>query len=201
MDQPRVVAFVIQNNAGKRLLARYYDAPAFPTESSRQELEEQLHRKVAATTAGRGGAAVAPLSDLGAGAPWGASWNGDDVEVVLLPGGYTALAKPSADVWLAVVARSEENELVFAQVLNTVYSALSALADEVRELRILRHYEAALLVLDEVLDDSGVVLETDPVEVQERLAPVIARPVNLAEQSLSEALQNATASVTRSLLK
>eukprot|EP00166_Cyanidium_caldarium_P001236 ctg_1633.g516 len=35
--------------------------------------------------AGRRGP-VAPLSDLGAGAPWGASWNGDDVEVVLLPG-------------------------------------------------------------------------------------------------------------------
>lgn len=227
-DQPYVTAFMLLNPEGKRLYARYYSGGggAFADKASRSAFEEQVYRKTfasasvraaaaaaaaaaATTTGGDGGVTLSGNGALGAGGnnhldafgAGGGVGGASDIDVLAL-GSHTVLYKACADIVFYVVTSASDNELAVAQVLSTAYEVLLHLLNEVHELSVLEHYELLLLVLDEIIDDEGVILETDALEVASRMEPALPRQaVNLSEQSLGEALNTATQHLTRSLMK
>lgn len=201
-DQPRLDALVILNANGKRVLSKHFQSGVGHDLHGSQAQEQQWFQKCSS--------AVRPCAPnvLTDAFPSTSSLTtsgqpsfSDDADVFIHQD-HLVVFKTSADVTIMAVAlAAHENELAVALVLETIYTALVGLLEEVSEMTILQNYETALLVVDEVVDDRGVILEVNPLDVQERLVSVLPRSMDLSEQSLGEALNHATTSVTRSLLR
>ncbi|XP_062451566.1 coatomer subunit zeta-2 [Rhea pennata] len=135
-----VKALFILDGDGQRLLAKYYDG-TFPSAKEQAAFE----RKVFSTTR-RAGGDVACLQ------------------------GLTVLCASSADLFFYVVGSCQENELVLAAVLSCLLEALGrVLPGEVEKRRLLDNMDGAFLVVDEIVD-GGVILESDPQQVVQRLS-------------------------------
>jgi hypothetical protein len=203
VQQPRATVLLVQSARGSRLLARYYDEERFTDERSKKHFEEQLHqlwRSAGSSEAAADSywtAGLDPGTFAAVGSAAGLLGDND----VLVSDNFVILYRSGVDVCFLLVVSLAENEIVFSQVLSCLTNALGALIGELSELQILRNYETLLLVVDEVLDDSGAILEVDPTEVRERIAPVLPRVLNLSEQGFAEALNYAKTTLTRRLLK
>jgi hypothetical protein len=201
VQQPQTLAFLVQSARGSRILARFYDRSLCGDERSKKAFEEQLHQLWRSA----GSADLASESAWTAGLDAGAfSAAGGALALlgdndVLVSGNHIVLYRVGVDVCFLLVTSATENEIIFSQVLSCLTNALGALVGELSEFNLLRNYETLLLVVDEVLDDSGAILELDPVEVRERVTPVLPRVLSIGDQSFSEALNRAKATVTRGL--
>ena len=109
--------------------------------------------------------------------------------------------RAGVDVQVYVVASNSENEVIVASVLQALYGALSLLTNGLIEKHtLLEHYDACVLAVDELVDD-GVILETDPERIHERLSTHETNMGKLgADNSLSQALASAREQISRSLL-
>lgn len=114
--------------------------------------------------------------------------------------GVTAVYKSNVDLFFYVLGSQNENELMLMAVLNAVYDSVSQILKKNVEKRALfEHMDALLLVLDEVVD-GGIVLETDPTVVVQRIA-IKMEEGGFSEQSVVQVLQSARENLKWSLLK
>ncbi|KAF6002675.1 coatomer protein complex, subunit zeta 2 [Cyanidiococcus yangmingshanensis] len=203
VQQPKALAFLVQSVRGSRLLARFYDQGLYTDERSKKAFEERLHQmwRTAGSTDMASESAWTAGLDAGAFSAAGTALALLGDNDVLVSGNQVVLYRPGVDLCFLLVTLATENEVIFSQVLSCLTNALGALVGELSEFNILRNYEALLLVVDEVFDDSGAILELDPVEVRERIMPVLPRTFSVGDQSFSEALHQAKATLTRTLLK
>ncbi|XP_067168129.1 coatomer subunit zeta-2 [Apteryx mantelli] len=135
-----VKALFILDSDGQRLLAKYYDG-TFPSPREQAAFE----RKVFSKTRGVGG------------------------DVACLQG-LTVVRASSADLLFYVVGSCQENELLLAAVLGCLVEALGrVLRKEVEKRWLLENMDGAFLVVDEIVD-RGVILESDPQQVVQRLS-------------------------------
>ncbi|XP_009462938.1 PREDICTED: coatomer subunit zeta-2 [Nipponia nippon] len=135
-----VKALLILDSLGQRLLAKYYDG-TFPTAKEQAAFERSIFSKTH-----RAGGEIACLE------------------------GLTVVYRSSVDLFFYVVGGCQENELMLSAVLACLLDALGhLLRKEVEKRWLLDNMEGTFLVVDEIVD-RGVILESDPQQVIQRLS-------------------------------
>ncbi|KAM6042302.1 coatomer subunit zeta-2 isoform 2-T2 [Chlamydotis macqueenii] len=135
-----VKALLVLDSLGQRLLAKYYDG-TFPTAQARAAFERSVFSRTH-----RAGGEIACLE------------------------GLTVVYRSSVDLFFYVVGGCQENELMLSAVLSCLLDALGhLLRKEVEKRWLLDNMEGMFLVVDEIVD-RGVILESDPQQVIQRLS-------------------------------
>lgn len=180
VEQPLVKAVVVVNHEGKRICSRFCDRKIWEDDEAQRGFEMSLLRKVQA---------MGEISD--------------GVDVMEFKE-FIVAYRQSDDLFLFVVANSDENELIMAEVLQALDDALNiVLRNQVFEEVVLENLESLLLVIDELVDQEGIIMETDPAELAARVGQQggsFMDQVPLGEQTLGQALQTAREQITRSIL-
>ncbi|XP_074018743.1 coatomer subunit zeta-2 isoform X2 [Numenius arquata] len=138
--EPAGPALLILDSLGQRLLAKYYDG-TFPTAKEQVAFEKSIFSKTH-----RAGGEIACLE------------------------GLTIVYRSSIDLFFYVVGGCQENELMLSAVLTCLLDTLGhLLRKEVEKRLLLDNMEGTFLVVDEIVD-RGVILESDPQQVIQRLS-------------------------------
>lgn len=131
---------MLLDNDGKRVFSKYYDN-TFPSLKDQQKFEDTLFNKTHRANA----------------------------EIVMLEG-TTCVYRSNVDLYFYVVGSQIENELMLMSVLTAWYDAISQVLRRHVEKRLLfDHMDAVMLIVDEIID-GGVILETDPTVILQRIA-------------------------------
>lgn len=181
VSQPLVKAVVIINTKGGRVCSRFCDKAMWPDLEAERGFEGTLLKKVQA------------LGEISHG-----------VDIMEF-GGHIVAYTQCDDLLMFVTGLASENELILAEVLGSLDESLNILLRGlVYEENVLLHLQGVLLVIDELVDQEGVVMESDPAELVSR-AGVQSNSyidnVPMGEQTLSQALQIAKDQIARSILQ
>ncbi|ONH70021.1 putative coatomer subunit zeta [Cyberlindnera fabianii] len=164
-------AFLILDNEGKRLLAKYYHAPhaevdettQFGTLKAQKSFETALFEKTH-------------------------KQNGD----IILFENHIVVYKEITDFTVFVVGGLDENEVALFSVLEGFKDALEkVLSYQLDKKAIQENYDKVSIALDETIDD-GIILETEPSLISARTsAAPVAEPslkkIDLSERGLMNA--------------
>ncbi|CAM9301330.1 unnamed protein product [Lampetra planeri] len=165
-----VKAIFILDADGERIFSKYYDNPHL-TVKDEKTFEKNVFSKTQRT----------------------------ENEIALLDG-LTVVYKSIVDLHFYVIGSSQENELMLVAVLNCLFDSLSQMLRKNLEKRtVLDNMEGVLLAVDEIVD-GGVILESDPQQVAQRVALKVDDG-SLSEQTVSQVLQSAKEQIKWSLLK
>ncbi|RYP80312.1 hypothetical protein DL770_006259 [Monosporascus sp. CRB-9-2] len=169
---------ILSIDDGSRIFAKYYDAPhhapnssgasnnPYPDLKSQKAFEKGLLEKTAKQT----GDII-----LWADEEYGAI---DDNRIVLY--------KMESDVMMYVVGGVDENEILLYNVILSLRDSLHLLFKQSVDRRtIIESYDLVSLAIDEIVDD-GIILETDPTIIVQRVSKAPAQDVNLSRIDLSE---------------
>lgn len=133
-------AFIMLDSDGKRLAARYF-TPEWPGLEKQLSFEKSLFTKAQAHPA---------------------------AEIILLDN-IIGVFRTVADVHFFVIGSLEENELVLWSVLTTYIETISLiLKNQVDKRTLSENFDFLLLAMDELVDD-GVVMETEPQVIADRV--------------------------------
>jgi coatomer subunit zeta len=178
--QPLVKAVILVNSEGKRICSRFCDHNEWPDLDVQREFEKSLLAK------------VQTLGD-----------STDNVDVMEFRD-FVVAYRQSDDVFMFVAGGRNENELIMAEVVHSLDQTLALmLRGQVYEEVILENLQGVLLVIDELVDQEGVIMESEPAELVARAGQQnvsFMDQVPLGEQTLSQALQTARDQITRSIL-
>lgn len=173
-------AVVVINHEGKRICSRFCDRTLWGDEESRRAFEMSLLRKVQA------------MGDVS-----------ESVDVMEFKD-FVIAYKHSDDLFMFVVGGVDENELIMVEVLQALDDTLATIMrNQVYEEAVLENLESLLLVIDELVDQEGIIMETEPEELVTRVGQQggsFMDQVPLGEQTLGQALQTARDQITRSIL-
>lgn len=154
-----IKGLAILDNDGRRILANYYDKDLFPTTKEEKAFEKNLFNKTVKATGG---------------------------EIIMLDG-LTCLYKSNVDLFFYVMGSTHENELLLMSVLNCLYDSVSQILRKNVERRALfDNLDIVMLAMDEIVD-GGVVLESDPNAVVNRVA-LRADDIPLGEQTVAQVI-------------
>lgn len=185
VQQPLVKSVVVINHEGKRICSRFCDRVTWPDEETRRAFEMSLLRKVQSM-----GESNASLVD-----------GGIDVMEFM---NYVVAFKHCDDLFMFVIGGINENELVMVEVLQALDDTLNTIMrGQVFEEAVLENLESLLLVVDELVDQEGIIMELEPEELAARVGQQggsFIDQVPLGEQTLGQALQTARDQITRSIL-
>lgn len=193
MSIPSVSSIVILDDEGKRVAVKYYETLKYVISLSMNLLRVNVHscrraRDVQFTFERNLFTKSSHLSGKG------------EVELLVLDD-YIAVHKASHDLRFYVAARHDENELILVSVLETLYEALCTLLRGVVDKHAaLENLDLVLLVIDELID-GGLILETDPTTIVNRVSMEESMEHSLAEQTISQALATAREQISRNLLR
>lgn len=180
VQQPLVKAVVVINHEGKRICSRFCDRTIWYDEESRRGFEMSLLRKVQS------------MGDVS-----------ESVDVMEFKD-FVIAYKHSDDLFMFVVGGANENELIMVEVLQALDNTLhTIMRGQVFEEAVLENLESLLLVVDELVDQEGIIMETDAEELVNRVGQQggsFMDQVPLGEQTLGQALQTARDQITRSIL-
>jgi coatomer subunit zeta len=180
VQQPLVKAIVVVNHEGKRICARYCDREEWPELELQRDFEKSMLTKVQS------------LGDAS-----------DSIDVMEFRD-YVAAYRQADDLFMFVVGAKDENELIMAEVLHALDETLHLmLRGQMYEEALLENLQGVLLVIDELVDQEGVILESQPTELAARAGQTSSSfmdQVPLGEQTLSQAIQTARDQITRSIL-
>lgn len=159
---------ILSTDDGSRILAKYYDAP---------------HQ------APGSGARPNPYTDVKAQKTFEkglldktAKQTGD----IILFDNRIVLYKMESDVMMYVVGSVDENEVLLYNVILAVRDSLHLLFKQSVDKRtIIENYDLVALAIDEIVD-SGIILETDPTIIMQRVSKAPTQDVNLSRIDLSE---------------
>lgn len=168
-----VKAIVLLESSGERLVAKYYPGPedtAFANPKAQETFEAKLFAKTTRQNS----------------------------EVVQFDG-YTVVYKTRSDVSYYVIGAEDENELILLTALNTLRDTLDILLSsdapdaQIDQQRLLENLDFLLLVIDELVD-GGIIMETDPQVLAERVA--LKGPddddLPITEQTVSQVIDQAS---------
>merc|ERR1712216_865856 len=178
---PSVKAIMILDDEGTRLVAKYYSED-LNTEEKQSAFEKLLFTKTSRNQSAR-----------------------HDTDIIMLDQSVIVFHFV-CDCLFYVVGKVDDNELLLEAVLNGLVEVLSnllsnGLGSQLEKLTLMDQLEQVLIAVDEVVD-GGLLLETDPTVITNRVAMRGATDdVPLAEQSLSQVMAAACEQMTRALLK
>lgn len=186
MSLQSVTAVIILSvDDGSRIFAKYYDAPhhaptgstpgasssPYPDVKSQKSFEKGLLEKTAKQT-------------------------GD----IILYDNKLVLYKMESDVMMYVVGGAEENEVLLYNVILALRDSLHLLFKQSVDKRtVVENYDLVSLAIDEIVDD-GIILETDPTIIVQRVSKAPTQDVNLSRIDLSEQGVNNLAQLGRAKL-
>ncbi|RYP74388.1 hypothetical protein DL771_003055 [Monosporascus sp. 5C6A] len=160
---------ILSVDDGSRIFAKYYDPPhhapnasgasnnPYPDLKSQKAFEKGLLEKTAKQT-------------------------GD----IILYDNRIVLYKMESDVMMYVVGGVDENEILLYNVILSLRDSLHLLFKQSVDRRtIIESYDLVSLAIDEIVDD-GIILETDPTIIVQRVSRAPAQDVNLSRIDLSE---------------
>lgn len=180
VEQPLVKAVIVINHEGKRICSRFCDRIEWGDQEAQRAFEMSLLRKVQA------------MGDVS-----------DSVDVMEFKD-YVVAYKQADDLFMFVVGGADENELIMAEVLTALDETLHIIMRaQVFEEAVLEKLESLLLVIDELVDQEGVIMESEANELAARVGQQgvsFMDQVPLGEQTLGQALQTARDQITRSIL-
>ncbi|KAI2613697.1 snare-like protein [Hypoxylon fragiforme] len=174
MSLSSVNAIIILNiDDGSRIFAKYYNSPhhaptvslnphnqpsgPFADVKSQKSFEKGLLEKTAKQT-------------------------GD----IILYDNRIVLYKMESDVMMYVVGGVDENEVLLYNVILALRDSLHLLFKQSVDKRtIIENYDLVSLAIDEIVDD-GIILETDPTIIVQRVSKAPTQDVNLSRIDLSE---------------
>ncbi|KAI1335632.1 snare-like protein [Xylariaceae sp. FL0016] len=186
MTLQSVNAIIILNvDDGSRIFAKYYNSP---------------HHAPSATSSSPSNH---PLSDVKSQKSFEkgllektAKQTGD----IILYDNKIVLYKMESDVMMYVVGGVDENEVLLYNVILALRDVLFLLFKQSVDKRtIIENYDLVSLAIDEVVDD-GIILETDPTIIVQRVSKAPTQDVNLSRIDLSEQGVNNLAQLGRAKL-
>ncbi|GBG24730.1 Coatomer subunit zeta-1 [Hondaea fermentalgiana] len=174
MATPSVKGVVILDSAdGSRMHAKYF-AKSLRDQKAQLEFERSLFQKTRGQNAR------------------------SEAEIVMLDN-TVVVYRAGIDVIFYVCGEPDENELILTTILDAMYEALSGILRSHLEKRtLLDNLDLVLLTVDELVD-GGLILETDPVAIANRVLMKGATgetPMN--ELTISQALQSARDQLAKS---
>ncbi|KAH6648588.1 Longin-like domain-containing protein [Truncatella angustata] len=105
---------------------------------------------------------------------------------IILYDNRIVLYKMESDVMMYVVGSVNENEVLLYNVILALRDSLHLLFKQSVDKRtIIENYDLVSLAIDEIVD-SGIILETDPVVISQRVSKAPTQDVNLSRIDLSE---------------
>ena len=106
---------------------------------------------------------------------------------IIMMDGLVCVYRTVRDVLMYVVGTEHVNEVMLADMLNSLYQGFSALLKKQIEKRyILECLDLILLTLDEVFDD-GIILESNPDAIVDLVGVRSESDVPLSEQTITQA--------------
>merc|ERR1711957_578156 len=117
----------------------------------------------------------------------------------------TVMFQACNDVFICAVAASSENELVVLQLVEGIFSTMTAtaaagfLASGITKELVLENLSDVLFILDEVVDD-GVIMEHDQEKLSSRIKMIDETEVSAQNEMFQKATQSAKSKLLGSLL-
>ncbi|XXG94948.1 hypothetical protein Hte_001207 [Hypoxylon texense] len=189
MSLSSVNAIIILNvDDGSRIFAKYYSAP---------------HHAPTATSTAHHHQPSGPFADVKSQKTFEkglldktAKQTGD----IILYDNRIVLYKMESDVMMYVVGGVDENEVLLYNVILALRDSLHLLFKQSVDKRtIIENYDLVSLAIDEIVDD-GIILETDPTIIVQRVSKAPTQDVNLSRIDLSEQGVNNLAQLGRAKL-
>merc|ERR1712046_295850 len=145
---PTVNAIIILDDEGTRLVAKYFGGD-LETDEKQFAFEKTLFSKTSRLQTAR-----------------------HDTDIIMLESSVIVFHFIS-DVLMYVVGKADDNEMLLEAVLNALTEVLqqllsNGLGSQVEKLTLMEHLEKVLVCVDELVD-GGMVLETDPAVVNDRV--------------------------------
>lgn len=152
---------IFEADSGKRIAASYFDA-LLKERDSQIALEKELIVK-----AGKSSVALAEVGmvvgDVGKEDAKRVVTTHVDVNEVVLVDRYIVLLRLVNDVLIAVIADESQNDLLMSEYLNTLHGCLSEITSgNVLKKKLFDRLDQVFLIIDESLEKSGTIFETDP---------------------------------------
>ncbi|KAL2209919.1 snare-like protein [Sarocladium strictum] len=171
---------------GSRVLAKYYSSP-----------------HSAPTASGAGITSSSPYPDLKSQKAFEkglidktAKQNGD----IILYDNRIVLYKHESDVMMYIVGNVDENEILLYNTVLALRDSLHLLFKQSVDKRtIIENYDLVSLAVDEIVDD-GIILETDPTIIVQRVSKAPAQDIQVGRIDLSEQGVNNLAQLGKSKL-
>jgi hypothetical protein len=165
-----VKAILIMDNDGGRIIGKYFD-DQFATMKEQKDFEKTLFQKTHKA-------------------------NG---EIIMLDN-LTIVYRNNIDLFFYVVGSTSQNEIMLGSVLNCLYDALNQILRKNIEKRYLLDYlDAVFLSIDEICDN-GVLMETDPAAVAQRVS-LKEGDVPIGEQTVLDVVNKAKEQFKWSILR
>ncbi|KAF4819491.1 putative coatomer subunit zeta [Colletotrichum tropicale] len=184
---------ILSTEDGSRLFSKYYTAPHHGPSATQKDV----------STSGHAGSASNPYGDVKSQKAFEkglldktAKQTGD----IILYDNRIVLYKMESDVMMYVVGGVDENEVLLYNVILALRDSLHLLFKQSVDKRtIVENYDLVSLAIDEIVDD-GIILETDPTIIVQRVSKAPAQDVDLRRIDLSEQGVNNLAQLGKSKL-
>ena len=181
MHQRIAGVVVFEADTTKRIAARYFDA-SLKTFDLQSKFEKELVSKASKSSAVL---AAAGIGSVAAGPSGGekskdsirrqssadSSLQGADNAEVLLLDEFIVVLRLVNDVLVAVIARDDQNDLLVSEYVSTVVASLNLVTlNTITKKKLFDRLDQVFLVIDESLDDGGVIFELDPHNIYSRIS-------------------------------
>ncbi|EEA06755.1 clathrin adaptor complex small chain family protein [Cryptosporidium muris RN66] len=172
-----ILGCIILDSDGERIASRYYGnykSNSFMRLCNQLEFEKQLYQK-GSKLAGR-----------------------NEAEAIFVDE-FLCLVYAINDICIYLISKKSENELILLDVINCIYGTLlTVTVNNISKKSLFENLDSVHLILDEVVDESGIILETDPRVVYQRIRMQGSNA--LEETSFNQAFTTAKENIMRSFL-
>ena len=145
-----VKGVVVLDNEGKRIIAKYYNAPrGLETNHNQKNFERQIFIK----SNKQGNSAKVNMYE-------------NDIMTI---DNYTAVFRCYTDMTIYILGDRDDNELVLAMVLDTIHECFDKVfKHSIERKSLINNMTAVILVIDELIDQ-GIIMATDSATILKRI--------------------------------
>ena len=212
MHQRIAGVVILEADTAKRIAARYFDS-GLRTFEQQTKFEKDLVSKATKSSAVFAAAGIGSTSSekgkesiarRGSSVDAASVQGSETAEIVLIDEFFVVLRVVN-DVLIAVTARQDQNDLLISEYASTVVSALNLVTvNTVVKKKLFDRLDQVFLILDESLEEGGMIFELDAHNIHSRIAmnedAAIATPANGGRPptiSASTAVREGIAAISR----
>lgn len=119
-------------------------------------------------------------------------------EIIMLDN-LTIVYRSIVDIFFYVIGSTSDNEIMLSSVLNCLYDSVNQiLRKNIEKKYLVDHLDAILLAIDEICDN-GILLETDPSAISQRVS--LKDEIPLGEQTVMDVVKSARDQLKWSILR